>query len=394
MKRIFLTCLLILSTAAASFAVTGNVTVEGLLSVTNSAQVTGQLTTDSLTVNTAAILKQSTANYTLTWANPAAARAISIADPGGTDVFTMNAATQTLTNKTLTTPVINGTITGTTVIPVANGGTGQSTALTPGGVLFGSSGTAAGFTAAGTQYQYLQSAGAGTPIWAQPGPASVQVFTSGVGATYTTPTGVKAIIVELVGGGGGGGGVGATPAVTQPGGGGGGGGGGAYTRKLYVGPAATYTYTVGTGGGGGAIAGTGTAGNATTFNNAGTMVTAPGGSGGVGSPAPAGAIGSAAQGGAGGAAGANGDFMATGGVGAPGCSIRYVSFSGHGGNSVFGGGARALVAANAATTTAGNAGVVYGGGGGGGLNLSVGAVEAGQTGGAGANGIIIVYEYK
>ena len=64
-------------------------------------------------LRTSAILGQTTANYTLTWANPAAARAISIADPGGTDVFTFNAATQTLTNKTLTSPVLSGNITGT-----------------------------------------------------------------------------------------------------------------------------------------------------------------------------------------------------------------------------------------------------------------------------------------
>ena len=64
-------------------------------------------------LRTSLVLGQTTANYTLTWADPAAARAISIADPGGTDVFTFNAATQTLTNKTLTAPVLSGTVTGT-----------------------------------------------------------------------------------------------------------------------------------------------------------------------------------------------------------------------------------------------------------------------------------------
>jgi len=64
-------------------------------------------------LRTSVVLGQTTANYTLTWANPAAARAISIADPGGTDVFTFNAASQTLTNKTLTAPVLSGTVTGT-----------------------------------------------------------------------------------------------------------------------------------------------------------------------------------------------------------------------------------------------------------------------------------------
>lgn len=63
-------------------------------------------TLTSPTMETSIILKQTTANYTFTWANPAAARAISIIDPLGTDVFAWQDATQTLTNKTLTTPTI------------------------------------------------------------------------------------------------------------------------------------------------------------------------------------------------------------------------------------------------------------------------------------------------
>lgn len=46
----------------------------------------------------------------------------------GSDKAVGKSATQTLTNKTLTTPVINGTISGTTVIPVANGGVGVALA--------------------------------------------------------------------------------------------------------------------------------------------------------------------------------------------------------------------------------------------------------------------------
>lgn len=46
-------------------------------------------------------LQQTTADYTVTWDDPAAARAISIPDPGGTDVLVFEAATQTLTNKTI-----------------------------------------------------------------------------------------------------------------------------------------------------------------------------------------------------------------------------------------------------------------------------------------------------
>jgi len=79
-------------------------------------------------------LDQTTADYTLTWADPGAARALSIIDPGGNDSFTFNAAIQTLTNKTLTSPTINtATITGGTIDNAAIGGTtrnsGQFTTL-------------------------------------------------------------------------------------------------------------------------------------------------------------------------------------------------------------------------------------------------------------------------
>ncbi|KKK68553.1 hypothetical protein LCGC14_2942900, partial [marine sediment metagenome] len=47
------------------------------------------------------VLRQTTANYTLSWDDPAAARAISIPDPLGTDVFVFRDMVQTLKNKTL-----------------------------------------------------------------------------------------------------------------------------------------------------------------------------------------------------------------------------------------------------------------------------------------------------
>jgi hypothetical protein len=52
-------------------------------------------------MQTAIILEQTSFDYTLTWADPAAARAISIPDPGGTDVFVFRDDTATLTNKTI-----------------------------------------------------------------------------------------------------------------------------------------------------------------------------------------------------------------------------------------------------------------------------------------------------
>lgn len=74
----------------------------------------GRATTDTMTnktltspiMGTQMTLEQTTANYTLIWDDPGGARAISIPDPGGTDSFSFLAATQTFTNKTLTSPLI------------------------------------------------------------------------------------------------------------------------------------------------------------------------------------------------------------------------------------------------------------------------------------------------
>lgn len=95
-------------------------------------------------LKTSLVLGQTTANYTLTWANPASARAISFEDPGGTDVLVYKAAAQTLTNKTLSTPLVLNTPTVNTPLLVGTatgsytmGGTGtwNAGALTSSGVL-------------------------------------------------------------------------------------------------------------------------------------------------------------------------------------------------------------------------------------------------------------------
>ena len=53
-------------------------------------------------------------------------------------------------------------------LPVVNGGTGQSAPLVPGGILYGSTATAAGVTSAGLTGQMLRSTGPGMPIWSTP----------------------------------------------------------------------------------------------------------------------------------------------------------------------------------------------------------------------------------
>ena len=98
-------------------AATGTTTVNNALTVTGALTANGDVTlgdaaTDDVTITGAIVspltLKQTTANYTLQWSNPAAARTLTIPDPGANDTFVLLAATQTLTNKTLTAPDING----------------------------------------------------------------------------------------------------------------------------------------------------------------------------------------------------------------------------------------------------------------------------------------------
>jgi hypothetical protein len=67
-------------------------------------------------------------------------------------------------------------LTGT--LAVANGGTGQGSTLNQGGVIYASSTTAMGSTAAGTAGQVLTSTGTGAPTWAAPADSS-QWTTSG-----------------------------------------------------------------------------------------------------------------------------------------------------------------------------------------------------------------------
>jgi len=73
----------------------------------------------------------------------------------------------------------------TDILPVANGGTGQSAAITEGGILFGTSTTAMDVTAAGTSGQVLTSNGASDPTWEDPtgSPFANPSATSGLNPT-------------------------------------------------------------------------------------------------------------------------------------------------------------------------------------------------------------------
>lgn len=193
---------------------------------------------------------------------------------------------------------------------------------------------------------------------------------AGSPATWTKPTGLKYVIVEVQAGGGGGGsanaggGGGANP--------GGGGGGGGYSRKLIAVASLGATETVTTGAGG--TAGSGGDGGAGGSSSFGTLSTATGGAGGSqnGGAEAAGGVGSSGDINIGGSAGVSCENLTEG---IPGSN---------GGNSFMGGGG------SGGYTTHGSAGRVYGGGGGGGQTTSGGSAS---NGGAGGAGIVIVTEF-
>jgi len=87
------------------------------------------------------------------------------------------------------------------VLPIANGGTNGSATPTAGAVPYGT-GTAYGFTAAGTTGQVLTSAGAGVPTWTTPttGTVTSVSFTGGI-ITVANPTTTPAFTVAGTSGG-------------------------------------------------------------------------------------------------------------------------------------------------------------------------------------------------
>jgi hypothetical protein len=145
-------------------------------------------------------------------------------------------------------------------VPVANGGTGLTSAGTSGNVLTSNGST---WTSAPLSSYYQGGRG--------------QVFTSS--GTFTVPDGVTAVKVTVCGGGGGGG-AGYTTSATGVSGVGGGGGGGGFAIDFVTGltPGGTVTVTVGAAGAAGS-AGSGGAGGTSSF---GAYVSATGGGGGAG----------------------------------------------------------------------------------------------------------------
>jgi len=212
---------------------------------------------------------------------------------------------------------------------------------------------------------------------------TITYLTSGTAATYTTPSGARALRVTGVGGGGGGGGVdgeaGGAAACSSGGSGGGG-------FQLWItSPEASYTYTIGAGGAGGAAgANDGADGGDTTWAGASNTATAGGGGGGVGHLGTTGTSGGVAV--PGGAFSVSGfsNYMGAGGQISDRARVsggNVVTMPSSGG-SAFGFSGGVSVATTALDNTVG-----YGGGGGG---VYIGSTDENRAGGDGGDGIIIV----
>jgi len=206
----------------------------------------------------------------------------------------------------------------------------------------------------------------------------VQVITAT--GTYTPTVGTNSIIVDLVGGGGGGGGAAATTGAQMSMGSGGGYGG--WVRGRFTSGFSAAAVTIGAAGVGGTGA-SGTAGGNSTFL---TLTAGGGGPGTLPGFGPS-TVNYALNGGVGGSA--TGGFLNV--PGAPGPSftaagISIPSVSGEGAGGAFGAGGPAAL-----PNAAGNGASGFGAGGGGADNLGS---QPARTGGNGAPGVFIVYEYS
>ncbi len=213
----------------------------------------------------------------------------------------------------------------------------------------------------------------------------ITYLTSGTGATYTTPAGVRALYVEVVGGGGGGGGVDGVGAGSGAAGGGGGGGG--CGAILITSPAASYTYTIGAGGTGGAAgANNGTNGGNSTFSDGTLTVTGEGGVSGQGLTAASGyALYTERSGGEASGTGVTVIAGLRGGARQRGAWAQVIG--GYGGCSpLFGQGG----GGEGGNVSNGFAGTTYGAGGGG---AAVDGVSTNYAGGDGYQGVIRITEY-
>jgi hypothetical protein len=204
--------------------------------------------------------------------------------------------------------------------------------------------------------------------------------------TWNKPAGLRYVRVRLVAGGGGGGGVDGDLANAQAAGGGGGGG---YAEKVILAAdlGSSESVTVGTGGAGGAD--TGTDGSAGTSSSFGAHCSATGGAGGEHISVTGGGFGGPAGSGSGGDLNVTSDDGHPGAAGEDDTDNEYKATGGNGGGTPLGGGG-AGPAVNNGESGPGTNGNDYGGGGGGAASANN---ATGQSGGTGADGVVLVEEY-
>jgi len=219
----------------------------------------------------------------------------------------------------------------------------------------------------------------------QGGLINYQIFSTVGTATYTPTAGTNYVIVEAVGGGGAGGSCSGASAGNAAAGGGG--VAGAYGKGKYTSAFSGVTVTVGAGGT------PGTAGNQPGGNGGttsfGALLSCPGGTGGGGGLAAStstaiGVQGSSSNGSA--PTGAN-ILAITGMGGLPGYIFQTGNLTGRGGDSPYGTSGRGYSGSQNGIAATG-----YGAGGSGGGDLSGSATP--RQGGAGAQGVVIVWEYS
>jgi hypothetical protein len=206
---------------------------------------------------------------------------------------------------------------------------------------------------------------------------TVQIFTAS--ATWTKPTGLKAVRVRVIGGGGAGGW--STTTVASQGSAGGGGGGGEYAEAPI--PAASLAATVAVTAGAAGVASAGN-GGASSF---GAHVIANGGSGGGNCAAFNAGVAVGGSGGTGGAGSVAVIFRRNGADGDNGRVQGGEPIPSRGGSSGLAYGAGAQQASTISVGGPGQGGQTFGGGGSGGICRPS---HTGQSGGNGATGGVLV----
>lgn len=200
--------------------------------------------------------------------------------------------------------------------------------------------------------------------------------------TFSTLPGTTFYIVEAIGGGGGGGGAPATAAGQVSGGGNGGGGG--YTVGRFTGALSGAAVIVGTAGTGGAAGGAGTAGGTTSLA---ALITALGG---AGATVAAAAAGVNIDGFNGAAVGSGGNILAL-----QGNASGFSSLTAAAGGGIAAGaaGPKGGSVRGQSVTAKGVAGLTPTAPGAGGSGAANNASQAARSGGDGAPGLLIIWEF-